>query len=896
MRMIRTFLLLAGLGLASLSSAQSGPTVTAVEVQRTDSAVSIVVKGSALARPRVTSAYQGRSLLIDFGGVLRVNGGQRRLAVDRHGVQTVNFGQNTVRPARVRVHVKLTRQTPQTVTQVPGGWSITFRGPQAKAPEPVVNPDVKAMAMAERELARPTAAPNRLVQAIASAAQPVARLATSEGREVAGNLKAALQEAFPESVPPLESAQASISQPVRRGPLVSVEAKDGDVVEILRGLAMQARANIITAPDTSPEKNPRKLTVSLSNVSLEEALNFVTAMSGLKYGRYAGTYVVAPTESFSNAMRQIADRMGGKFETRVVNLRSGEGDQIKEAVYRAFPPSGGDGWYEVIVQAAVPNSATTSTPTADAAAPGGAASPEALLNQLSGGQPGAPDRGAAGAQPPTGGVPSVAVPPSRSRSFYLLVLGEPQRLAAVESYIRNLDTRIADSFAVGRTEEVGTVVTPIFSNQPERIKQLVERILSPNPRAGEFSVVHTQVRNLPEGEESTTVLMMVGPKVELSNLQRIVEALDAEMCLQAGISTERDPAKRSRIYEVVELRFIEPKLAEFDLKSRIRGLWVTILPDHVTPGIQGEAENEKQDAPQDTPQRGQTKVDTEKQKKGVGRESMRLMLYGTRAQIDQAKAYLAIADVPPRQVALELRVMDLSREDAIRAGIDWNIFTGGAVKVIRLNNSQGSPNTPSNTIGGTITGSNWGGDVIGSLDKIANRNNLIARPNAMTMDGRPAELFVGDIVRYVESIQAGQNGVSVTTGEVRVGVQLVVIPRVGDDGSITMTLNPQVSFLRGFTPVPGGGQLPQTSERSVTTTVNLRSGETIAIGGLIQDQDTREVSGVPILMDLPIVGQLFRRTSNNRRRTEIVVFLSARAIENPSEAAVELPAEKGKKD
>jgi type II secretory pathway component GspD/PulD (secretin) len=90
-----------------------------------------------------------------------------------------------------------------------------------------------------------------------------------------------------------------------------------------------------------------------------------------------------------------------------------------------------------------------------------------------------------------------------------------------------------------------------------------------------------------------------------------------------------------------------------------------------------------------------------------------------------------------------------------------------------------------------------------------------------------------------------------------------------------------VSFLRGFTPVPNGGQLPQTSERISQNTVTVRSGETLAIGGLIQDQDTKDVSGVPILMDLPIIGQLFRRTTHTKRRTEIVFFLTARSIEGP---------------
>ena len=100
-----------------------------------------------------------------------------------------------------------------------------------------------------------------------------------------------------------------------------------------------------------------------------------------------------------------------------------------------------------------------------------------------------------------------------------------------------------------------------------------------------------------------------------------------------------------------------------------------------------------------------------------------------------------------------------------------------------------------------------------SLDRIASNTNLIARPNLVVMDGRQSEIFVGDIIRYVQSITNSQNGTSVTTGEVPVGVRLAVLARVGANGNLTLDLRPRVSILDSFTSVPGGGELPQTSSR-----------------------------------------------------------------------------------
>ncbi|HRJ95393.1 MAG TPA: type II and III secretion system protein, partial [Fimbriimonadaceae bacterium] len=181
------------------------------------------------------------------------------------------------------------------------------------------------------------------------------------------------------------------------------------------------------------------------------------------------------------------------------------------------------------------------------------------------------------------------------------------------------------------------------------------------------------------------------------------------------------------------------------------------------------------------------------------------------------------------------------------------------------------------------------GDVAASLDKIATKNNLIARPNMRAIDGRETELFVGEVIRYIVSITSGQNGPNVQTAELPIGVRLAVLPRVGGDGSITMDLRPRVSALRGFLDVPNGGQLPQTTERIAQSTVQVQSGDTIAIGGLIQDQDRKEASGVPLLMDIPILGQLFKKTTNTRVRTEVVLFLTVRTIDD---AAGKLEMEK----
>jgi general secretion pathway protein D len=264
----------------------------------------------------------------------------------------------------------------------------------------------------------------------------------------------------------------------------------------------------------------------------------------------------------------------------------------------------------------------------------------------------------------------------------------------------------------------------------------------------------------------------------------------------------------------------------------------------------------------------------------IGHEQMRLVLRGTKAQIIEAKAYLASVDLPARQVSIELRVMELTRSEALQVGLDWSILTGGRLTSFRMN--QGLGNSISE--GGSFNGlyqdnATTSFDVLGKLDAISNRNNLIARPNALISDGRSTHLFVGDTVRYIKMINASQNGTTVEIGEVEVGVTVDVDARIGADGNIALDLTQNFSILTAFTPVPGGGAIPQTSDRTTSMFVNLMSGETIALGGLILETERKSRSGIPILKDLPIIGALFSRTNNRKDKTEIVFFLTAKVVD-----------------
>jgi type II secretory pathway component GspD/PulD (secretin) len=412
----------------------------------------------------------------------------------------------------------------------------------------------------------------------------------------------------------------------------------------------------------------------------------------------------------------------------------------------------------------------------------------------------------------------------------------------------------------------------------------------------------------PANSASAQTIVVRGPQSEVDNVIRLLQAIDTIDSAEGAI-------------EIYEVRFSDPRALREDLVAAFPGLRASIppgpagnprlyTPDSVqsqvreefdpvsrtregadarstASGPQGQALRTAEDVRATRDARGLIQPYTDFEGVSV---PMKLILRGSPELVQQAIAYAQRLDVQPRQVAIELRVMELSREEATRIGLSWNILdAGGIVRLISVDQGIGAPDDTSGTLGAQFRG---GHSVLGRLDQVTNNKNLIARPNLLALDGRETEVFVGDVLKYIKSIErnpiTGEPRIEID--EERVGVRLAVLARAGAEGNITMDLRPVVSSLRGFLNVAGGGQIPQISERITQSSTIIRSGETIALGGLIRDEDRRLKGGIPFLKDLPIIGHLFSRTDNVRERTEIVFFLTARIVDETTRQDAARPA------
>lgn len=259
-----------------------------------------------------------------------------------------------------------------------------------------------------------------------------------------------------------------------------------------------------------------------------------------------------------------------------------------------------------------------------------------------------------------------------------------------------------------------------------------------------------------------------------------------------------------------------------------------------------------------------------------------LLLTGNDQDIKRALDILAEIDIRPAQIAYDAKITEVSLDKTRNIGLNWS-FSGASTRIGELPDQTATP--PSTLSTGTSAGNIIKFGVISrtpisdladvSLDAVFNDadTKILADPNISAVDGQQAAVFIGDTVNYVSSIAQTTTGPSVTTASVNVGIKLFVAGKVSDDGYVTVNIHPEVSTISSWLDVPGGGQLPQIASREATTTVRVKDGDYIAIGGLINEQDVTQINKVPGLGDLPFFGSLFRDNQKSKTRDEIVIFV-----------------------
>lgn len=281
-----------------------------------------------------------------------------------------------------------------------------------------------------------------------------------------------------------------------------------------------------------------------------------------------------------------------------------------------------------------------------------------------------------------------------------------------------------------------------------------------------------------------------------------------------------------------------------------------------------------------------------------------LIIYGTAQEFQNIKNILKDLDAVPRQVLLDVFVAEVTLDDTESLGFDYEIKSGNTNFFDRTFPSRGGVLNgilaglgAANAAGITpfplgITGILGSGNNVRVLVNALMRDarvKILSSPSVLATDNRPARIQVGSEEPIATGQVVGATGAATLSSSTTIqyrntGRIVTIIPQVNSKGLVNLQTLVEVS-QRGAPVTVGTDSFPSFDLRQAETTAVVQDGDTLAIGGMIAENKTSDKTGVPYLMDIPVLGRLFRNTTDNTRRTELIMLITPHVIRNRSEGA-----------
>jgi len=261
-----------------------------------------------------------------------------------------------------------------------------------------------------------------------------------------------------------------------------------------------------------------------------------------------------------------------------------------------------------------------------------------------------------------------------------------------------------------------------------------------------------------------------------------------------------------------------------------------------------------------------------------------IVVYSTARQYAIIQEALRQLDAAPLQVVIEAAITEVSLTKELQFGVQWLLNTG----VGSVGFSEGTTSAPTQIFPGFsyITSGNEITATLNALQSITTVK-VISAPKVLVLNNHTASLQVGDQVPVstgsLTTQGIDQPSVAESIQYLPTGVILTVTPRVNDSGLVLLDISQEVSDVKPGTS-GGTNTTPTIEDRKFTSSIAVHDGQTIALGGLIRDNNSHGRDGIPYLSQIPYLGALFGSTDNIDNRTELLVLLTPRVIRNAQDA------------
>ncbi len=262
--------------------------------------------------------------------------------------------------------------------------------------------------------------------------------------------------------------------------------------------------------------------------------------------------------------------------------------------------------------------------------------------------------------------------------------------------------------------------------------------------------------------------------------------------------------------------------------------------------------------------------------------------------LDDLIAIVEEIDIPERSIMIEARIIETSIDSKSNLGLSWPTSLSA-----RLSDADGAGSSAPVSTDGTIDRSagvyepatgkwTWGKLSVGEVSSILNmleqdgNSRLVSDPRITTLENHEAE-FRFQTVIPIQTISRFTEGAAtsdiVTYQDEEIGISLKVVARINEDSRVTMDVEPTVEDILGYTG-PTDNQKPITASRTIRTRVTVNDGETVALGGLLKEDEIENVQRVPLLGHIPLIGRLvFSSKSVEKKSTDLLILITPHILD-----------------
>ena len=253
----------------------------------------------------------------------------------------------------------------------------------------------------------------------------------------------------------------------------------------------------------------------------------------------------------------------------------------------------------------------------------------------------------------------------------------------------------------------------------------------------------------------------------------------------------------------------------------------------------------------------------------IDRRLNAIILTGTPQDIAGFRTVIDKIDVPQTSVILECQVFELSETAARDVGLE--LTSSGGTSTVTGSVTAHTGDLP------VFNAALAGAQIFAEIRRGGGR--ILATPRILALNGMPATILSGDALPIITTttFPGSPPSIQTTVNYIAVGVNLQIQSRIADDGYVTSHIFAEVSSVTAFTP-SNGSQVPQISLRQANTSATVKDGQPFVIGGLLQDNEIRNMSKIPIFGDIPLIGGLFRARHDTTTRTSLYIMITPRVI------------------